>query len=150
MNNDGFDDGVPNYVWSIRKQQAEVMTSCALESSNAGDEVMSLIRSIESDPYSFYLSAKGVAHLKELFNVLELVQVYMNDLSRLLLDEIDESTFERSITQRVPAKANARLIAAAPELLRALKGLLNALPSATTHPAIKAARAAIAKAEGKE
>lgn len=44
--------------------------------------------------------------------------------------------------------ANGRLIAAAPELLAALNGLLNALPSATTHPAIKAARAAIAKAGG--
>jgi hypothetical protein len=44
--------------------------------------------------------------------------------------------------------ANARLIAAAPELLEACEGLLNALPSATTHPAIKAARAAIAKAKG--
>lgn len=44
--------------------------------------------------------------------------------------------------------ANARLISAAPELLAALEGLLNALPSATTHPAIKAARAAIAKATG--
>lgn len=45
-------------------------------------------------------------------------------------------------------EANARLISAAPELLAALEGLLNALPSATTHPAIKAARAAIAKATG--
>lgn len=44
--------------------------------------------------------------------------------------------------------SNARLIAAAPELLAALEGLLNALPSATTHPAIKAARAVIAKAKG--
>lgn len=44
--------------------------------------------------------------------------------------------------------ANARLISAAPELLAAIEGLLNALPSATTHPAIKAARAAIAKATG--
>lgn len=43
---------------------------------------------------------------------------------------------------------DARLIAAAPDLLAALEGLLNALPSATTHPAIKAARAAIAKATG--
>ena len=42
--------------------------------------------------------------------------------------------------------ANARLIAAAPDLLAALRGLLNALPSATTHPAIRAARAAINKA----
>ncbi|MBS3998131.1 MAG: hypothetical protein KGZ67_12525 [Hydrogenophaga sp.] len=32
------------------------------------------------------------------------------------------------------------------DLLEALQGLLNALPSATTHPAIKAARAAIASA----
>lgn len=44
--------------------------------------------------------------------------------------------------------ATIYLMAAAPDLLEALKGLLNALPSATTHPAIKAARAAIAKAEG--
>lgn len=43
---------------------------------------------------------------------------------------------------------DARLIAAAPELLSACEGLLNALPSATTHPAIKAARSAIAKAKG--
>ena len=46
--------------------------------------------------------------------------------------------------------ANARLIAAAPELLEALQGLLNALPSATSHPAIKAARATIAKAIGEQ
>lgn len=46
------------------------------------------------------------------------------------------------------ALADARLIAAAPEMLEALQGLLNALPSATTHPAIKAARAVIAKATG--
>lgn len=46
--------------------------------------------------------------------------------------------------------ANARLIAAAPDLLAALRGLLNALPSATTHPAIRAARAAIANATGDE
>jgi len=45
-------------------------------------------------------------------------------------------------------RANARLIAAAPELLDACRGLLNALPSATTHPAISAARAAIKKATG--
>lgn len=44
--------------------------------------------------------------------------------------------------------ANARLIAAAPDLLEAIHGLLNALPSATTHPAIQAARKAIKKAEG--
>lgn len=43
---------------------------------------------------------------------------------------------------------DARLIAAAPELLEALEGLLHALPSATTHPAIQAAKAAIAKAKG--
>lgn len=45
-------------------------------------------------------------------------------------------------------EANARLISAAPDLLSAVRGLLDALPSATTHPAIKAARAAIAKATG--
>lgn len=44
--------------------------------------------------------------------------------------------------------ANARLIAAAPELLEAIEGLLNALPSATAHPAIKSARNAIAKSKG--
>ena len=51
--------------------------------------------------------------------------------------------------KRIPGvMADARLIAAAPELLVALGSLLDALPSATTHPAIKAARAAIAKATG--
>ena len=46
--------------------------------------------------------------------------------------------------------ANANLLAAAPDLLEALQGLLNALPSATTHPAIKSARAAIAKSTGEQ
>ena len=50
--------------------------------------------------------------------------------------------------QGYPVNANTHLIAAAPDLLEACKDLLNALPSATTHPAIKAARAAIAKAKG--
>ena len=45
---------------------------------------------------------------------------------------------------------DGRLIAAAPDLLEALQGLLNALPSATTHPAIKSASAAIAKATGEQ
>ena len=45
-------------------------------------------------------------------------------------------------------EANARLIAAAPDLLEAIEGLLNALPSATAHPAIKSARNAITKAKG--
>ena len=36
------------------------------------------------------------------------------------------------------------------ELLHALQGLLDALPSATTHPAIKSARAAIARATGEQ
>jgi len=43
---------------------------------------------------------------------------------------------------------NASILAAAPELYEALDGLLDALPSATMHPAIKAARAALAKARG--
>jgi hypothetical protein len=34
------------------------------------------------------------------------------------------------------------------ELLEAIEGLLNAFPSATTHPAIRAARAAVYKATG--
>jgi len=42
---------------------------------------------------------------------------------------------------------DARLISTVLELAEALRGLLNALPSATTHPAIKAARAALAKVE---
>lgn len=46
--------------------------------------------------------------------------------------------------------AVANLVAAAPDLLEALEGLLDALPSATTHPAIQAARAAIAKAKGEQ
>ena len=46
----------------------------------------------------------------------------------------------------VDRREDAQLIAAAPDLLAALRGLLNALPSATTHPAIRAARAAINKA----
>jgi len=46
--------------------------------------------------------------------------------------------------------ANTLLIAAAPDLLKALEGLLDALPSATTHPAIQAAHAAIAKAKGEQ
>jgi len=56
----------------------------------------------------------------------------------------------KKLTSLVGLQANARLIAAAPNLLEALQGLLNALPSATTHPAIRAARAAIAKATGDE
>ncbi len=61
-----------------------------------------------------------------------------------------------SITGNGRPVANARYVAAAdPDTIRqllherdalreALQGLLNALPSATTHPAIKAARAALA------
>ena len=53
--------------------------------------------------------------------------------------------------KRIPGvMADARLIAAAPELLVALGSLLDALPSATTHPAIKAARAAIARTTGEQ
>ena len=36
------------------------------------------------------------------------------------------------------------------ELRRALQGLLDALPSATAHPAIESARTAIAKATGEQ
>lgn len=48
------------------------------------------------------------------------------------------------------SEADLDLLAAAPDLLEALEGLLDALPSATTHPAIQAARAAIAKAKGEQ
>jgi len=47
------------------------------------------------------------------------------------------------------ARANAEFIVRAcnahDDLVKALQGLLNALPSATTHPAIKEARDALAK-----
>ena len=43
---------------------------------------------------------------------------------------------------------NAHLLAAAPDLLASMEGLLNALNSHTTHPAIISARAAVAKAKG--
>lgn len=46
------------------------------------------------------------------------------------------------------ATANAALISAAPALADALDGLLNALPSGTSRPAIQAAHAALAKARG--
>lgn len=59
--------------------------------------------------------------------------------------EVAKATWASSERQ---TNANARLIVAAPDLLAAIEGLLNALPSATTHPAIKAARAAIARATG--
>jgi len=55
-----------------------------------------------------------------------------------------------TLTKLDCGEKDARLISAVPDLLAALEGLLNALPSATTHPAIKAARAAIAKATGDE
>ena len=63
----------------------------------------------------------------------------------------DKLAIGPSVSRRVCdtyGEANANLIAAAPNLLEALQSLLNALPSATTHPAIRAARAAIAKATG--
>ncbi|MBX6381480.1 MAG: hypothetical protein IRZ07_00695 [Microbispora sp.] len=60
--------------------------------------------------------------------------------------KFSHSATNRQLPTASECIANARLIAAAPELLAAVEGLLNALPSATTHPAIQAARAAIAKA----
>lgn len=44
--------------------------------------------------------------------------------------------------------AETPLVIAAPDLLAACQALLDALPSATTHPAIAQARAAINKATG--
>ena len=46
------------------------------------------------------------------------------------------------------AKANARLIASAPDLLEALQGLLFDLNSHTSHPSVIKARQVIAKATG--
>lgn len=46
------------------------------------------------------------------------------------------------------SEADAHLIAAAPDLLAACRALLDALPSATTYPAIAQARAAIKSATG--
>lgn len=49
----------------------------------------------------------------------------------------------------VCSKCDARLIAAAPELLEALIDLVAFYPPDSTDPCVTAARAAIAKAEGK-
>ena len=57
------------------------------------------------------------------------------------------SVAENTTAHRALA-ANARLFSAAPDLLEALRSLLDALPSATTPPAIRSARAAIARATG--
>lgn len=66
-------------------------------------------------------------------------------LAKILLTHANNDEYSEHL---VRAKANVRLIAAAPDMLAALEKLLNALPSATTHPAIKTARTAIAKAKG--
>jgi hypothetical protein len=55
------------------------------------------------------------------------------------------ATLTRVASVRDAHKANARLIAAAPELLEALQGLVLALPAGWS---MQAARAAIAKATG--
>jgi len=55
----------------------------------------------------------------------------------------------KTVCDGLESSALARSFAAAPVLAEALEGLLNALPSATTHPAIKAARAALAALEPK-
>lgn len=60
------------------------------------------------------------------------------------MDRAPDSTADRALDAR------HRLSEAAPDLLDAVRGLLDALPSATTHPAIKAARAAIVKATGSD
>lgn len=62
--------------------------------------------------------------------------------------EFSEGVYEDLVDDRLRRKANAHLIAAAHELYEAVNGLLEALPSSTAHPAIKAARAALAKARG--
>jgi hypothetical protein len=49
----------------------------------------------------------------------------------------------------VTAKSNARLIAAAPDMLEALKACADNLASLGWHPAEQVARDAIAKAEGR-
>lgn len=60
----------------------------------------------------------------------------------------------RAVETGVVAPAIAQQIAdvyeCADELLAALKDLLAALPSATTHPAVKAARAAAARGDARQ
>ena len=63
-----------------------------------------------------------------------------------LADDLD-STSPSENTSWLAAAELRRLHAVNVELLEAMRGLLNALPSATTHPAIAKARAAITKAE---
>lgn len=61
----------------------------------------------------------------------------------------DGKVLEATETAHEIAEAIAKEVQGlAPVLLEATQALLNALPSATTHPAIKQARAAIAKATG--
>lgn len=64
---------------------------------------------------------------------------------------VSGNVYGNNMRSLIPANgADARLVAAAPDLLEAIEGLLDALPSATTHPAIRAARAAIARATGEQ
>jgi chromosome segregation ATPase len=59
--------------------------------------------------------------------------------------------FERRQDELNQLRANLESAEKERDALRqALQGLLDALPSATTHPAIKAARAAIARATGEQ
>ena len=64
---------------------------------------------------------------------------------------IDWSAHQEEVAEIVHGEANARLIAAAPDLLAAAKGLLGlAERHGWLHVAVDAARAAIAKAEGEQ
>jgi len=68
----------------------------------------------------------------------------------LRFDRADDGTYTSSVT-RVALEAyqagRAALLAERDALRDALQGLLDALPSATAHPAIQAARAALAQGE---
>lgn len=91
----------------------------------------------------------------------EIVQVCSISVSHWSTDPTHDDVplnRQRNTRMALEATANSHLIAASPELLEALKAMLNALPRSKVHPAgytngkqDKAndlARAAIAKAEG--
>ena len=85
--------------------------------------------------------------------------VVLNSEMKLATVDWDEGNDNPYTVQEQTAKANARLIAAAPDMLAALRGLMRAVSgeaveatcyAAAITVAVKIARAAIAKAEERE